>query len=248
MSQQTIRGKVVDGSSNPVPQVIVELQFSYGSSQVTGPGVKAQTDDNGDFTVDLLNDAPGLDTCAVTIFDQIAHTFELDPESEVVNLGSITAPGTGASRPRLTALIPDIVPRDPKTAAVVIGATQKMYLLQSDFEVTGLNANYSDAEGTYTYRGELDGKAFFILSTIPGTADPVSDTGFRFDSNDNLFKFYTGGTLIFSSNDSVDFPWEVVNWDQEGTHGGPPTCTKRDEVKEITVTELATAIDAILNP
>lgn len=248
MSQQTIRGKVVDGSSNPVPQVIIELQFSYGSSQVTGPGVKAQTDDNGDFSVDLLNDATGLDTCAVTIFDQIAHTFELDPESEVVNLGNITAPETGTSRPRLTALIPDIVPRDPKTAAIVIGATQKMYLLQSDLEVSGLNAGYSEGEGRYTYRGELDGKAFFLIETETGTGDPAAGTGFRKDAGDGLLKFYLNGNLIFSSGDSVEFPWEVVNWDQEGPQPGPPTCTESPEVKEITVAELAAAVDAILNP
>lgn len=243
MSKQTISGIVVDGDSIPVANVVVEVQFSYGASQVTGPGVPAMTDDNGAFSVEVINEADGLDTCAVTIFGQIVNTFELDPEEASIDLGTITVEGTASSRPRLVAVPVDTVPVDPKTGAALIDATDTVYLRQSNVRVSG--ATEEGINAIYTHRGTNDGKLFYNKD---GEATSTANSAIIWDGAGEWHLTDDHGDVKYKSLDTPDFPWDNTTWADLDVGDVHPNVVESPTAVKATVSDLATAIDAILNP
>jgi len=82
-------------------------------------------------------------------------------------------------------------------------------------------AGTSAVNGTYTYRGEINGKGYYNLVGEPDAIDTSSisyDSGFWWIYDVNSFTNY-------EANEDVEFPWLVENWEIGGSMGEPPIPT-----------------------
>lgn len=249
MGVQTIRGILTDGSA-PLANVVVEVQFSYGASQVTGPGVVAKTDDDGSFSVDVFNNAQGVDKVALTIAENIITTFDFDPEEAEVDIGTVVMATDIGGRPRLISAAAATVDLEPKLATTVIAPTDKTYLLQSDCGVSGI-ADFPDVyRRSYTYAGVHNGKPWYKWPDAIVGSDGPQDNAVSYDNGVDAWKFWSGGINYFRCVEDVPYPWATtVAWEAlEVGYDDLPVITEKPESKQITLAVLAAAIDAILNP
>ena len=70
-------------------------------------------------------------------------------------------------------------------------------------------AGSSGVNGTYTYRGEENGKPYYNLV---GASSSIDSSSISWDGLNNWVIFNAESNVPYEANENVEFPWLVATW------------------------------------